>query len=204
LLSLITTSELKMSAKMSDVAADPAAPAPRMPLVDISQLNDPELDGIIEKARRLSTPKPAWYQTLASNPGVAKAFAQYWDTVFRNGRVEHEIKELMRNCVAQLLGCSFCSTQRSTQAIEGGISEQAIENCALPDFHHPNPRTRAALRLARELALDNASRDPSRFDAVYAELHEVFDNEEIMELAGICVLFVGGTHLARSLGIDRT
>jgi alkylhydroperoxidase family enzyme len=193
-----------MSAKMSDVTPDAGTPARRMPLVDISKLNDPELDMIIEKARRLSTPKPAWYQTLASNPGVAKAFAQYWDTAFRGGRVEHEIKELMRISVAELLGCSFCSTQRSTQAVEEGLSEQAIETCTLPDFHHPNPRTRAALRLARELALDNASRDPSRFDAVYADLHAVFDNEEIMELAGICVLFVGGTHLARSLGIDRT
>ncbi len=181
-----------------------ATPARRMPLVEVATLNDPELDQIIEKARRLSTPKPAWYQTLASNPQVAKAFAQYWDTAFRGGRVEHEIKELMRICVAQLLGCSFCSAQRSTMAAEGGLTEEEIESCALPDFNHPDPRTRAALALARELALDNASKDPSRFDAIYANLHAVFDNEEIMELAGICVLFVGGTHLARSLGIDRT
>jgi alkylhydroperoxidase family enzyme len=193
-----------MSATMSESTAVPGNSAPRMPLVDISRLNDPELDRIIDKARRLSTPKPAWYQTLASNPKVAKAFAQYWDTAFRSGRVEHEIKELMRISVAELLGCSFCSTQRSAQALEGGLGEQAIESCALPDFRHPDPRTRAALRLARELALDDASKDPSRFDAVYAALHEVFDNEEIMELAGICVLFVGGTRLARSLGIDRT
>lgn len=193
-----------MSAKMSEAIADAGKPTARMPLVDISTLNDPQLDAIIEKSRRLSTPKPAWYQTLASNPAVAKSFAQYWDTVFRGGRVEHEIKELMRNCVAQLLGCSFCSTQRSTQAVQEGLSEEAIATCALPDFQHPNPRVRAALRLARELALDDATKDPARFDAVYAELHEVFDNEEIMEIAGICVLFVGGTRLARSLGIDRT
>jgi alkylhydroperoxidase family enzyme len=175
----------------------------RMPLVDVASLKDPELDLIIENSRRLSTPKPAWYQTLASNPQVAKAFAHYWDASFRNGRVEHEIKELMRICVAQLLGCSFCSTQRSTRAVSEGLSEQAIEACALPDFNHPDRRTRAALQLARELALDNASKDPSRFDSVYSELHEVFGDEEIMELAGICVLFVGGTHLARSLGIDQ-
>jgi hypothetical protein len=59
------------------------------------------------------------------------------------------------------------------------------------------------MRLAKELALDNATNDPARFGPVYAELHTVFDDEEIMELAGICVLFVGGTHLARSLGIDE-
>ena len=193
-----------MSVEIAEEATAMIKPARRMPLVDIATLKDPELDVIIEKARRLSTPKPAWYQTLASNPPVAKAFAHYWDTAFRGGRVEHEIKELMRICVAQVLGCSFCSTQRSTQATAEGLSEEAIEACALPDFSHPDPRTRAAVNLARELALDNASRDPSRFDAIYAELHAVFDDEEIMELAGICVLFVGGSHLARSLGIDRT
>jgi alkylhydroperoxidase family enzyme len=186
---------------------EPTMPRPpeqrRMPLVDVASLRDPELDLIVANARRLSTPKPAWYQTLSSNPLVAKAFAQYWDTAFRSGRVEHEIKELMRICVARLLGCSFCYTQRSAQAMQGGLSEQTIETCSLPDFNPPDPRTRAALRLARELALDDASRDPARFDAVYAELHDVFDNEEIMELAGICVLFVGGTRLARSLGIDQ-
>jgi AhpD family alkylhydroperoxidase len=176
----------------------------RMPLVDVRRLQDSELDRIIEQAQRWSTPKPAWYQTLASNPSIAKAFAHYWDTAFRAGRVEHEIKELMRIAVAQLLGCSFCASQRSVQASEGGLTEEAIAQCALPDVHHPDRRTRAALRLARELALDHAGKDPARFDAVYTELREVFDDEEVIELAGICVLFIGGTHVARSLAIDRT
>jgi AhpD family alkylhydroperoxidase len=174
-----------------------------MPLVNVGALHDPELDRIIEQSQRWSTPKPAWYQTLASNPSIAKAFAHYWDIAFRNGRVEHQIKELMRIAVAQLLGCSFCAAQRSVRAAEQGLTEDAIAHCASPDFHHPDRRTRAALRLARELALDHAGEDPARFDAVYAELREVFDDEEIIELAGICVLFIGGTHVARSLGIDR-
>lgn len=188
---------------MSNNAVQARAAARRMPLVDVAALDDPDLERIIEQSRRWSTPKPAWYQSLASNPSIAKAFAAYWDVAFRNGRVEHEIKELMRIAVAQLLGCSFCATQRSVQATEHGLTESAIEQCALPDFEHPDRRTRAALRLARELALDDAGKDPARFDAVYAELHDVFDDEEIMELAGICVLFLGGTKLARSLGIDR-
>lgn len=183
---------------------DEATKPRRMPLVDVESLKDPELDRIIENARRLSTPKPAWYQTLASNPAVAKAFAHYWDAVFRAGRVEHEIKELMRICVAQLLGCSFCSEQRSTLAIEGGLAEASVQACILADFNSAEPRARAALRLARELALDDSSKDPARFDAIYTELHTVFDDEEIMELAGLCILFLGGTRLARSLGIDRS
>ena len=174
-----------------------------MPLVDIAALHDPELDAIIERSRRLSTPKPTWYRTLASNPSIAKAFAHYWDTAFRGGRVEHEIKELMRVCVAQLLGCTFCADQRSIPAIEAGLSEELLAACALPDFNHPDARTRAALRLARELALDTPASDSARFDAVYAELRAVFDDEEVMELAGICILFIGGTRLARSLDIER-
>jgi alkylhydroperoxidase family enzyme len=182
-----------MSAKMSEAIAEMGKPTARMPLVDISTLNDPELDSIIEKSRRLSTPKPAWYQTLASNPAVAKSFAQYWDTVFRGGRVEHEIKELMRNCVAQLLGCSFCSTQRSTQAVEEGLSEQTHRNVRAA----PISTTRARACAPRFVSPGSwRSTMPPRIrraSMLYTpELHDVFDNEEIMELAGICVLFVGG------------
>ena len=177
---------------------------PRMPVIDVASLNDTELDVIIENARRFSTPKPAWYQTLASNRSVAKVFASYWDTVFRRGRVEHQIKELMRVCIAQLLGCDFCAAQRSVVAAEQGLSETVIQACATPDFDYPDPRTRAALRLARELALDTPSSDLSRFDSIYADLRKVFDDEEVMELAGICILFVGGTRLARSLNIDQS
>jgi AhpD family alkylhydroperoxidase len=193
--------EVKYGDVMSKHAAEAQHAVGRMPLVDVAALHDPELDRILEQASRWSTPRPAWYRTLASNPAIAKVFARYWDVAFRGGRVEHEIKELMRITVAQLLGCAFCASQRSVQAAEHGLTEEAIEQCALPDFDHPDRRARAALRLARELALDHAGRDPARFDAVYAELHEVFDAEEIMELAGVCVLFVGGTHVARSLGI---
>jgi hypothetical protein len=121
-----------------------------MHLIDVATLKDPELAQIIEKARRLSTSKPPWYQTLAST--------------FRS-------RKRSPNTGIRRFATAASNTRSGTHA----------------DLRRPVAGLqflfRAALGLARELALDNASKDPSRFDVVYAKLHEVFDNEEIMELA---------------------
>lgn len=64
----------------------------RLPPVSRVTIKDPDLQRVLEQAERLSTPKPAWYLTLAHNPEMAKAYTAYWDTTHRGGRVEHTIK----------------------------------------------------------------------------------------------------------------
>ena len=154
---------------------------------------------MLERAERLSTPKPAWYLTLAHDPEMAKAYAAYWDTTHRGGRVEHTTKELMRIAIAQLLGCDFCADQRSVVAVEQGLDEADAKVCALPDYDHPDPRVRAALRYARALVLE---RDAAAFDDVYAELRSVFDDAEVVELGCFAAIAIGGVILSRSLRID--
>jgi AhpD family alkylhydroperoxidase len=171
----------------------------RLPRVDPSEVTDPELEAVLERAERLSTPKPAWYLTLAHNPEMAKAYAAYWDTTHRGGRVEHTTKELMRIAIAQLLDCTFCADQRSVVATEQGLSEEDAAACALPAFNHPDPRVRAALRYARALTLEQ---DPDAFDDVYRELREVFDDAEVVELGCFAAIAIGGVILSRSLRID--
>jgi len=173
--------------------------ASRLPLVPESEVCDPELRAIVERAARLSTPKPAWYLTLAHNPEVAKAYAAYWDSTHRGGRVEHRVKELMRIAIAQLLGCRFCADQRSLLAVEQGLDEAEAAACALPDYEHPDPRTRAALRYARALVLES---DPDAFDPVYAELRGAFSNAEVVELGCFAAIAIGGVILSRSLQIE--
>jgi hypothetical protein len=77
----------------------------RLPQVPADQISDERLLGVLDRAERLSTPKPAWYLTLAHSPEMANAYAGYWDTTHRGGQVEHTTKELMRITIAQLLGC---------------------------------------------------------------------------------------------------
>lgn len=174
----------------------------RLPQVPRTAIADPDLLEVLDRAERLSTPKPAWYQTLAHDPEIAVAYARFWDLTHRGGRVEHTTKELMRIAIAQLLGCDFCADQRSVKALQEGLQENDAIACAMPDFNHPDRRVRAALRYARALVLDAPGDDGTRFDPVYAELRKVFDDGEIVELGCFAAIAIGGVKLSRSLRID--
>lgn len=171
----------------------------RIPSLMREDVRDVQLQEILDNAEKLSTPKPAWYLTLAHNPEMAKAYAAYWDLTHRGGKVDHKIKELMRIAIAQLMDCDFCADQRSVVALEQGLEETEARVCSLPEFNHPDPRTNAALRYARALVLD--STDDQEFDEVYAELRKVFDASEIVELGCFAAIAIGGVRLSRSLSI---
>ena len=172
--------------------------AERVQKLEPAEVTDPALNRVLEKSERLSTPKPAWFLTLGHSPEMAVAYFDYWDLTHRGGKVDHRIKELMRIAVSTLLGCEFCATQRSNVALENGLSEEDAQACALPDFNHPDPRARAALRFARALTLDSPS-DPVDWDLIYEELHATFDDDEIVELGCFAAIAVGGVKLSRSL-----
>jgi AhpD family alkylhydroperoxidase len=172
--------------------------AERVQKLEPAEVTDPALNRVLEKSERLSTPMPAWFLTLGHSPEMAVAYFDYWDRTHRGGKVDHRIKELMRIAVSTLLGCEFCATQRSNVALENGLSEEDAQACALPDFNHPDPRARAALRFARALTLDSPS-DPVDWDPIYEELHATFDDDEIVELGCFAAIAVGGVKLSRSL-----
>jgi len=174
----------------------------RLPQLPLEQVSDQRLLAVLDRAERLSTPKPAWYLTLAHAPEMANAYAEYWDLTHRGGQVEHTTKELMRIAIAQLLGCEFCADQRSVRALQEGLDESEAQLCALADFNHPDPRVRAALRYARALTLDSPGDDGSAFDPVYAELRSVFTDAEIVELGCFAAIAIGGVKLSRSLRIE--
>jgi AhpD family alkylhydroperoxidase len=179
----------------------PATVPSRLAQVPRESIDNQELIGVLERAERLSTPKPAWYLTLAHEPEIAVAYARFWDLTHRGGRVEHMTKELMRITIAQLLGCDFCADQRSVTALEEGLDEADVVACTMPDLNHPDPRVRAALRYARALVLDSPGDDGTRFDDVYLELRRVFDDGEIVELGCFAAIAIGAVKLSRSLRI---
>ncbi len=163
--------------------------------IDEESVTDPALRDVIERAGVTKSPPPSWYRTMGHNPEVAKAFATYWGLLHRGGRVPHEIKELARLQIAQMIGCEFCTRQISPLA--ESITEEEKTSCALPDWEHPDPRTRAALRYARTLTLDDG-----RDAEVYAELHEHYSPAEIIELSAFFCLTAGGNRMAKSWGIE--
>ncbi len=171
-----------------------AAHVPNIRQVRDEEVADPELRRVIDGAAVTKSPPQSWYRTMGNNPEVAKEFAVYWDMLHRGGRVEHSIKELARLQIAQMIGCEFCARQVSPLA---EVSEEEKNSCALPDWEHPEPRTRAALHYARTLTLDDG-----RDAEVYTELRQHFDNAEIVELAAFFCLTAGGNRMAKSWGIE--
>jgi alkylhydroperoxidase family enzyme len=166
-----------------------------VPQVDELQAGDPRLVEIVQKAEESKSPPPSWYRTMGNNPEVATAFADYWEPLHRGGSVPHEIKELARIQISQMIGCEFCARQVSPLA--DSITEEEKQSCAMPNWEHPDPKTRAALHYARTLTLDDG-----RDEEVYAELKEHYSLAEIVELAAFFCLTMGGNRMAKSWGIE--
>jgi hypothetical protein len=79
----------------------------RISYVARAQLTDPELVEHMELAERFGTPRPETQAIRSHVPDVARAFSRGWERIFRQGLVEHPLKELCRNYVSQTIGCDY-------------------------------------------------------------------------------------------------
>src|SRR4051812_38159101 len=88
----------------------PRATVPLVPNISyfpVERLEDPELRGYLEHAARHGTPRPESQAIRAHVPAVLRSFSRNWDAVFRNGVLEHRIKELCRVYVSQTIDCHY-------------------------------------------------------------------------------------------------
>ena len=79
----------------------------RISYVDVDRLDDAELRGYMEQARRFGTPRPETQAIRSHVPAVARAFSRAWDRIFRNGVLEHSLKELCRVYVSRTIECNY-------------------------------------------------------------------------------------------------
>ncbi|MEP7003285.1 MAG: hypothetical protein ABI888_01980 [Chloroflexota bacterium] len=75
--------------------------------VDPAMLTDPELINDLDRARKYGTPRPETQSIRSHVPAVAKAFSRAWDDIFREGIVDHELKELCRVYVSKTIECDY-------------------------------------------------------------------------------------------------
>ena len=80
---------------------------PRIPYVDPEEISDPEIRAYLERARKEGTPRPESQAIRAHNPNVMRAFSQAWELTFRNGVVDHALKELCRVYVSKSIDCEY-------------------------------------------------------------------------------------------------
>ena len=79
----------------------------RIGYVDESTLTDPELRRYLADARRIGTPRPETQSIRSHVPAVAKAFMRAWEAIFRQGAIEHSLKELCRVYVSKTIACEY-------------------------------------------------------------------------------------------------
>ena len=80
---------------------------PRIPYVDPESVADAEIKGYLERARREGTPRPESQAVRAHVPNVIRAFSQSWELTFRNGVLDHALKELCRVYVSKSIDCEY-------------------------------------------------------------------------------------------------
>ena len=80
---------------------------PHIPYIDFNSVVDGEIRGYLERARQEGTPRPESQAIRANNPSVIRAFSQAWDLTFRNGVVDHKLKELCRVYVSKSIDCEY-------------------------------------------------------------------------------------------------
>ena len=79
----------------------------RISYIDPAAITDPELAADMEDSRRYGTPRPETQAIRFHVPDVAKAFMLPWKTLFRQGQVEHSLKELCRVYVSKTIDCDY-------------------------------------------------------------------------------------------------
>jgi AhpD family alkylhydroperoxidase len=170
---------------------------PRISYVDPASITDPELAGYLEDSRRYGTPRLESQAIRAHVPAVLRSFNQSWQSVFREGVLDHAIKELARVYVAKTLDCGYCAGQRSHL---GGLTEREFDDVIeFRDSQVLSGREKAALLLAEAIAWDPLMAG----DEVWAQLHEHFTEPEIVELGYFIGLTMGQQKFLKTLGIKH-
>jgi len=159
-----------------------------MPLVN--PLATDENDEVIELAKFFNETLgfcPNSVLTMQHRPAIAKAFINLNMAVMANeGSVTAEQKRLIGYITSANTGCRYCEAHTILAAERYGGTEERLAN--IWSFRESNLYTNAE-KAAFELALA-ASSVPNAVDAeITAQMHEYWNDGEIVEILGVISLF---------------
>lgn len=125
--------------------------------------------------------------TMQHRPGIAKAFINLNMAVMANeGRVTAEQKRLIGYITSANTGCRYCEAHTILAAERYGGTEQRLAN--IWSFRESNLYTEAE-KAAFELALAASSVPNAVNDEITAQMHEYWDEGEIVEILAVISLF---------------
>jgi alkylhydroperoxidase family enzyme len=159
----------------------------------------PKMRAEMERCAREGTPRPESSAVRAHVPACFWFFANSWDSVFRNGVLDHAVKELCRLYVSRAVTCEFCGNQRSIKGQKEGVKETQVDD--LMNFEKSvkyNDRQKAALAYAEAIVWRTDTDD-----AFWERMYRHFGEPELVELGCAIGLTLGQQSWLRHLNIDH-
>jgi alkylhydroperoxidase family enzyme len=166
-----------------------------VPLDDMT----PEMRVEMERCAVEGTPRPESTAIRAHVPAAFWFFADSWKNLFREGIVDHDIKELCRVYVSRSIKCEYCGNQRSEKGKEMGLTEGKYDD--LLNFETSSiydDRQKAALAYT-EAIVWHLETD----DALWGRLNSHFSEDELVELGCFVGLTLGQQSWLRLLNIEH-
>ena len=171
----------------------------RISYVDIEDM-DAEMRKEMERCQREGTPRPESSAIRAHVPACFWFFANSWRDIYRNGILDHAIKELCRLYVSRSVQCEYCGNQRSMKAaVSGALVEDHVSD--LINFESStryDDRQKAALAYAEAITW---RLNPD--DAFWVRMHRHFSEPELVELGCMIGLTLGQQSWLRLLNIEH-
>ena len=159
----------------------------------------PEMQAEIERCAREGTPRPESSAVRAHVPAAFWAFANAWEDLFRNGVLDHAVKELCRVYVSHSVKCEYCGNQRSERGRRQGLEEGKYDELLnFESSERYSEREKAALAYTEAIVWTGQADD-----ALWERFNEHFSEAELVELGCFVGLTLGQQSWLRLLNIDH-
>jgi alkylhydroperoxidase family enzyme len=172
---------------------------PRISYVPLDKM-DAKMRAEMERCQREGTPRPESSAIRAHVPACFWFFADSWNNIYRNGVLDHAIKELCRLYVSRSVICEYCGNQRSQQATASGalIEDQVLDLLNFEKSAKYDDRQKAALGYAEAIVwrLETG-------DAFWQRMYRHFSEPELVELGCMIGLTFGQQSWLRLLDIEH-
>ena len=161
---------------------------------------DAKMRAEMERCEREGTPRPESSAIRAHVKACFWFFAESWNNIFRNGVLDHAIKELCRLYVSRSVTCEYCGNQRSVKATTSGalIEDHVLDLLNFETSAKYNDRQKAALAYAEAIVWRQETDD-----AFWDRMHRYFSEPELVELGCMIGLTLGQQSWLRLLNIEH-
>jgi alkylhydroperoxidase family enzyme len=171
----------------------------RISYVELGNM-DADMREEMERCQREGTPRPESSAVRAHVPACFWFFANSWHDIYRNGVLDHAVKELCRLYVSRSVQCEYCGNQRSVKTTSNGtlIEDHVMDLLNFEKSSKYDGRQKAALAYAEAITWHlNAD------DTFWERMHMHFSEPELVELGCMIGLTLGQQSWLRLLNIEH-